>query len=32
LRHGDYTAEGLAVKKQIHALARMARETLVAIE
>jgi hypothetical protein len=32
LKHGDFTAESLAVKKQVHALARMARETLVAIE
>jgi uncharacterized protein YjcR len=32
LKHGDFTAETLAVKKQVHALARMARETLAAIE
>jgi uncharacterized protein YjcR len=28
LKHGDFTAEGLALKKQISALARMARETM----
>jgi uncharacterized protein YjcR len=32
LKHGDFTAEGLALKKQINALARMARETMRAIE
>jgi hypothetical protein len=32
LKHGDFTAETLAVKKQVHALARMARETMAAIE
>jgi hypothetical protein len=32
LKHGDFTAEGLALKKQISALARMARETMAAIE
>jgi hypothetical protein len=28
----DFTAEGLALKRQISALARMARETMGAIE
>jgi hypothetical protein len=28
LKHGDFTAEGLALKRQISALARMARETM----
>jgi uncharacterized protein YjcR len=33
LKHGDFTAEGLlALKKQISALARMARETIEAVE
>jgi uncharacterized protein YjcR len=32
LKHGDFTAESLAVKKQVHALARMAREMMTAIE
>jgi hypothetical protein len=31
-KHGDFTAEGLALKKQINALARMARETVAGIE
>jgi uncharacterized protein YjcR len=31
-KHGDFTAEGLALKRQISALARMARETMEAIE
>jgi uncharacterized protein YjcR len=31
-KHGDFTAEGLALKRQISALARMARETMGAIE
>lgn len=31
LKHGLYTAETLAVKKQIGALARMARETMAAV-
>jgi uncharacterized protein YjcR len=31
-KHGGFTAEGLALKKQISALSRMARETLEAIE
>jgi uncharacterized protein YjcR len=32
LKHGDFTAETLALKREIHALARMARETMAAIE
>jgi hypothetical protein len=32
VKHGDFTAEGLALKRQISALARMARETMGAIE
>ena len=32
LKHGDFTAEGLALKRQISALVRMARETMGAIE
>jgi uncharacterized protein YjcR len=32
LKHGDFTAETLAMKREIQALARMARKTLVAIE
>jgi uncharacterized protein YjcR len=32
LKHGDFTAEALAMKKQINALSRMARETMGAIE
>jgi len=32
LKHGDFTAKGLALKRQISALARMARETMGAIE
>jgi uncharacterized protein YjcR len=32
LKHGECSAESLAVKKQVHALARMARETMAAIE
>ena len=32
LKHGDFTAETLALKRQISALARMARETMAAIE
>jgi uncharacterized protein YjcR len=31
-RHGLYTAETLALKREIQALARMARETMTAIE
>jgi uncharacterized protein YjcR len=32
LKHGEYSAETRALKREIHALARMARETMVAIE
>jgi hypothetical protein len=32
LRHGEFTAEGLALKKQINTLARMARKTMAALE
>jgi hypothetical protein len=32
LKHGNFTAEGLALKRQISALARMARETAAGIE
>jgi uncharacterized protein YjcR len=32
LKHGDFTAEGLALKRQVSALARMARETMAGIE
>ena len=32
LKHGEFTAEGLVLKRQISALARMARETIEAIE
>jgi hypothetical protein len=32
LKHGDFVAEGLALRRQISALARMARETIGAIE
>jgi hypothetical protein len=32
LKHGEFTAEGLALKRQISALARVARETMGAIE
>jgi hypothetical protein len=32
LKHGDFAAEALALKREIQAFARMARETLVAIE
>ena len=32
LKHGDFTAEALALKREISALARMARETMEAIE
>jgi hypothetical protein len=28
LKHGDFAAEGLALRRQISALARMARETM----
>ena len=32
LKHGEFTAETLALKREIAALARMARETMGAIE
>jgi hypothetical protein len=32
LKHADFTAEALAVKREISTLARMARETIAAIE
>jgi hypothetical protein len=32
LKHGAYSAETLALKRQISALARLARETMAAIE
>jgi uncharacterized protein YjcR len=32
LKHGEFTAEGFALKRQISALARMARETIEAVE
>ena len=32
LQHGDFTAEGLTLKRQIGTLARMARETMAGIE
>jgi uncharacterized protein YjcR len=32
LKHGDFTAEAMALKKEIAALARMARETVAGIE
>jgi hypothetical protein len=32
LKHGDFAAVGLALRRQISALARMARETMGAIE
>jgi hypothetical protein len=31
LKHGDFTAETLALKREIQALARLARETMGAI-
>jgi uncharacterized protein YjcR len=31
-KHGDFTAEAIAVKREIQALARLARETMAAIE
>ena len=31
-KHGHFTAEGLALKRQISALARLARKTMAAIE
>jgi uncharacterized protein YjcR len=32
LKHGDFTAEALALKREISTLARRARETIAAIE
>jgi uncharacterized protein YjcR len=32
LKHGDFAGEGLTLKRQISALARMVRETIEAIE
>jgi uncharacterized protein YjcR len=32
LKHGEFTAETLALKREIQALARMARETVAGIE
>jgi hypothetical protein len=32
VKHGEFTAEGLAMKKQINTLARLARQTMAAIE
>jgi uncharacterized protein YjcR len=32
LKHGEYSAEAIAVKREIQALAKMARETMGAIE
>ena len=32
LKHGDFAAEAIAVKREIQALARMAKETLAALE
>ncbi len=32
LKHGDFAAETLALRKEVQALARMARETMAAIE
>ena len=32
LKHGDFTTEGLTLKRQISALSRMARETLGTIK
>ena len=31
-KHGDFTTEGLALKRQISVLARMSRETMGTIE
>jgi uncharacterized protein YjcR len=31
-KHGEFAAEALALKREIQALARIARDTLVAIE
>jgi uncharacterized protein YjcR len=32
LKQGDFTAETLALKREVQALARIARETMAAIE
>jgi uncharacterized protein YjcR len=32
LKHGDFTTETIALKREIQALARMARETIEAVE
>ena len=32
MKHGDFAAETLALKREIQALARMTRETMEAIE
>ena len=32
LKHGGFTAETLALRKRVQALAQMARETMAAIE
>jgi uncharacterized protein YjcR len=32
LKHGGFTAETIALKREIQALARMARETMAAIK
>jgi uncharacterized protein YjcR len=32
MKHGEFAAESLAIKKQVHALARMASKTMAAIE
>ncbi len=32
LKHGGFTAETLALRKEVQALAQMARETMAAIE
>jgi hypothetical protein len=32
LKHGDFTAEGLAMKKEIQTLVRVARETMAGLE
>jgi len=32
LKHGDFAAETLALRKEVQALARLARETMAAIE
>jgi uncharacterized protein YjcR len=32
LKHGDFTTEATALRREVFALARMARETIAAIE